>query len=137
MEGFRLTVITQEGTIVDREVLSVTAPGTEGYLGIWHNHAPLATALDAGTLTVKETDGRTGLYAVSGGFLEVSRNVVTLLADSIERSDEIDPSRAQQSVDRALKRLELTTADFDIDRVQRALKRNRLRLKLAERSSTH
>ena len=132
--GFRLTVITQERTVVDREVAAVTAPGTEGYLGIWRNHAPLVTALDAGTLTVRELDGRTELYAVSGGFLEVSRNVVTILADTLESAGEIDPERAKKSVDRALARLTETATEIDQERVQAALKRNRIRLKLAEKA---
>jgi F-type H+-transporting ATPase subunit epsilon len=134
-QGFRLTVITQERTVIDREVAAVTAPGTEGYLGIWRNHAPLVTALDAGTLTVRETDGRTELYAVSGGFLEVSRNVVTVLADTLEHSAEIDPDRAKKSIDRALSRLTDTATELDTERVQAALKRNRMRVKLAERST--
>jgi F-type H+-transporting ATPase subunit epsilon len=134
-QGFRLTVITQERTVIDREVAAVTAPGTEGYLGIWRNHAPLVTGLDAGTLTVRELDGRTELYAVSGGFLEVSRNVVTVLADTLESAGEIDPDRAKKSIDRALARLSETTTEIDQERVQAALKRNRIRMKLADKAA--
>jgi len=132
--GFRLSVITQEETVVDRVVASVTAPGTEGYLGIWRDHAPLVTALMPGTLTVRETDGTTKLFALSGGFLEVSRNVVTILADALELASEIDPERAQRSINRANERLNETATELELGRVQEALKRNQVRLKLAKKS---
>ena len=133
-QGFRLTVITQEKTVLDREVLSVTAPGTEGYLGIWRNHAPLVTGLDAGSLTVREADGRTDIYALSGGFLEVSRNVVTVLADTLELATEIDPKRAERSIQRANERLTAASTELDLERVQATLKRNQMRLRLAKKA---
>ena len=54
---FRLSVITQARTLLTDEVTSVTAPGSEGYLGIWANHAPLVTMLVPGRLTIKDLQG--------------------------------------------------------------------------------
>ena len=130
-KGFRLTVLTQEKTTVDETVSSVTAPGTEGYLGILRDHAPLVTQLMPGKLTVKDLAGNETVYAVSGGFLEVSHNTVTLLADSIERGAEIDLARAEAAEKRARERLAGKDTGIDIDRAEIALKRalNRQRVR--------
>jgi F-type H+-transporting ATPase subunit epsilon len=132
-EGFRLTVITQEKKVIDEQVASVTAPGAEGYLGIWKDHAPLVTALDAGKLSVRKLDDVTDEYALSGGFLEVSKNVVTVLADTIELDNEIDPNRAEKAIERAMERLNTTMTEMDAARVHEALKRNKIRVKLAKK----
>jgi F-type H+-transporting ATPase subunit epsilon len=84
MAEYRLQIITLEKTVFDRQVVSIIAPGSEGYLGVLANHAPLLTALGAGHLTVKETPGREYIYKLAGGFLEVSNNLATILADSLE-----------------------------------------------------
>lgn len=130
---FRLSVITQEKIVVDAEAVSVTAPGSEGYVGIWANHAPLATALDSGTLTVVGTDNVTDEYVIGGGFLEVSNNVVTVLADFIEHAGEIDPEAARKDLQAALEQLEDDHEDLDVSQVHEALKRNKIRLKLAQK----
>ena len=129
---FRLSVITQEKVAIDSDVVSVTAPGSEGYLGIWAHHAPLATALSPGTLSVVRTDGVTDEYALGGGFLEVSNNVVTVLADFIEHQGEIDEASARKDLEAALEDLENGAEDIDVEQVHEALKRNRIRLKLAQ-----
>ena len=130
-KGFRLTVLTQEKTTVDKTVGSIIAPGTEGYLGILRDHAPLVTQLMPGKLTVKDLDGNETVYAVSGGFLEVSHNTVTLLADSLELGVEIDLERAEAAVQRARERLARKQTGIDFDRAEIALKRalNRQRVR--------
>ena len=130
-KGFRLAVLTQEKTTVDETVSSVTAPGTEGYLGILRDHAPLVTQLMPGKLTVKDLNGNETVYAISGGFLEVSHNTVTLLAESIEKGSEIDLARAEEAEKRARERLAKKDTGVDIDRAEVALKRalNRKRIR--------
>ena len=130
---FRLSVITQEKSFIDSDVVSVTAPGSEGYLGIWAHHAALATALDAGTLTVIRTDGVTDEYALTGGFLEVSNNVVTVLADYIEHSGEIDEASARKELEAAMAQLDAEHGELDAEQVQEALKRAKLKVKLARK----
>jgi F-type H+-transporting ATPase subunit epsilon len=129
--GFQLNVITQARILMSGEVHSVTAPGSEGYLGIWANHAPLATALQPGKLTIKDSRGSEAVYAVTGGFLEVSRNVVTLLADAMEPPAEIDVERAEAAAERARKRLAERGPDIDLTRAEAALARALVRLKVA------
>ncbi|MBI4355578.1 MAG: ATP synthase F1 subunit epsilon [Candidatus Omnitrophica bacterium] len=80
--AFQLRVVTDEGTVLDREVVSVVAPGEIGYLGILANHASLLTTLTAGRLTYRTADGTTHQRPVTGGLLEVHQNRVTVLASS-------------------------------------------------------
>ena len=81
---FDLSVLTPTQTLVDEPVQSIVVPGSEGYLGVLAHHAPLITALQPGTLSVRDASGNQREYHVSGGFFEVSNNRAILLADSIE-----------------------------------------------------
>ena len=131
---FKLSVVTPEKTVLEMNVRSIVAPGSEGYLGILSNHAPLITALMPGILSVVDNNDHESLFALSGGFLEVSGNVATILADAIESADDIDVERAEESVKRARERL-MHQADLHVDteRVHASLERAKNRLKLAKR----
>jgi F-type H+-transporting ATPase subunit epsilon len=130
---FKLSVVTPEKTVFEREAVSIIAPGSEGYLGILTNHAPLITALIPGKLTVTDTSGKDTDYALSGGFLEVSHNLVTILADAIETCDGIDIKRAKESESRARERLlHRSSPDIDVSRAEAALARAQNRLRLAQ-----
>ena len=129
--GFRLTVLTEEKAVIDETVDSILVPGTEGYLGVLRNHAALVTALQPGTLTVTPLDRDPEIFAVSGGFVEINRNTATILADTLERPDEIDATRAEQAVARARERLEKKEEGLDTTRAEMALKRALNRVKLA------
>jgi len=83
MADFRLQIVTTERVVYDDTVTSIVVPGGRGYLGVLAHHAPLLTTLGAGELTIRKGQ-QTQLYRISGGFLEVNRNVATLLADSLE-----------------------------------------------------
>jgi F-type H+-transporting ATPase subunit epsilon len=79
---FRLQVFTQEKKVVDELVTSVQAPGADGSFGVLADHAPLIAALGQGDLSITGTTG-TRVLDLSGGFMEVSNNVATILADSL------------------------------------------------------
>jgi F-type H+-transporting ATPase subunit epsilon len=79
---FLLRLVTPQKLLLEAEVSSLQVPGSEGYLGVLAHHAPLITALQEGKLTVKDASGRETAYHVTGGFLEVSDNRATVLADS-------------------------------------------------------
>jgi len=83
--NFRLTIITPEKTIYDSEAISLVAPGEVGYLGILFNHAPLITNLVPGKLEVTNPSGVKNTMHLDGGFMEVFKNSVTILADSVEK----------------------------------------------------
>jgi F-type H+-transporting ATPase subunit epsilon len=129
-----LNVVTPEKVIFEDEVISIVAPGSEGYLGLLTDHAPLITALVPGKLTVKDRDGKERFFCVSGGFLEVSNNVATLLADAAEAAKEIDIERARAALERAEKRLEAKRPEIDLARAQGALSRALNRIKVYEES---
>ena len=69
---FKLSVVTPEKTELEINVRSIVAPGSEGYLGVLSNHAPLITALMPGILSVVDESDRESYYALSGGFLMCS-----------------------------------------------------------------
>ena len=122
--SFKLTVYTPEGPVVEVEATHVFAPGKDGYLGILANHAPLVTSLDVGVLDY--TDAETGdevILAIANGFLEVSKNQVSILADSAEPYDMIDLERCQAALKRAEDRVCIADGSVDILRAQQALKR--------------
>jgi F-type H+-transporting ATPase subunit epsilon len=84
MAEFTFRLVTPQRVVFEGPVLSIQAPGSEGYLGVLAHHAPLITALKAGRLEMRDPSGRVSAYHVGGGFLEVSNNRASVLADSAE-----------------------------------------------------
>ena len=131
---FKLSVVTPEKVVFEQEVRSIIAPGSEGYLGVLTDHAPLLTALQAGKLEVVDSDHRRSEYCLSGGFLEVSGNVATVLADAIETIEGIDVQRAKEAAKRARERLSRRSdRDIDAARAEAALARALNRIKMIPR----
>ena len=130
---FRLTVLTPEKAVLDEDVEYIQVPGMLGYMGILAHHAAIISVLDPGKMTVRDTGGRETLYAVGGGFIEVSDNEAVVLADSMELADAIDVDRALKSADRARQRLAEAARDASIDKaradvaLRRALNRMAIR----------
>jgi len=100
----KLEIVTPEKRVFDAEVDSVTVPTASGEAGIFPNHAPLVSALKPGILSYSQKGGSEKL-AVSGGFVEVSGNKVSILADTAETSDEVDVESARTDRDIAEKAL--------------------------------
>lgn len=141
---FQFRLVTPQRLLVAGEIVSLKAPGSEGYLGVLAHHAPLITSLRPGRLDVRDAGGEHRSYAVSGGFLEVSGNRATVLAETAERSDEIDRTRSEKSLRRAEERLRGGTggdkpgargeaAPIDRDRAQRSVERAKNRLNVVQR----
>ena len=127
-----LEIITGERRLLRQEdVDEVIAPGSMGELGILPNHAQLITSLQPGDLRVKSGGGEEDFF-VSGGFLEVHADQVTVLADAAELGSEIDVERAEDARRRAQQRLE-QVEDADRARAQAALTRSLARLGVVER----
>ena len=132
MAPMRLEIITAEREVYSDDVDVLVAPGSEGELGILPHHAPLMTALQPGEIRVRK-DGEEVFMAVSSGFLEVMDNKVTILADTAERSDEIDEARVQEALKRAEERIQMHSSDMDLERAVASLRRSQARLKVAQR----
>ncbi len=130
-ESFQLTILTPVRTLLDERVESVVAPGAEGYLGVLANHAPLITSLNPGKLTVRLANGETRIFALSGGFLEVSANRAVVLADAMEEPAQIDVERARRAAERARERLRDLYGKWDVERAEAALARALNRMKVA------
>lgn len=132
MAKLRLDIVTAERAVYSDDVDMVIAPGTEGELGILPRHAPLLTGLQVGELRIKK-EGREELFAIGGGFMEVRPDRVIVLADTAESSAEIDVERAEAARQRAER---LLTEGLPAERragVEAALRRSRIRLKVARR----
>ena len=129
-KAFQLEIITPNKVVFNDEATSLTAPGVEGGFQILYNHAPFLSALDIGEIKVKDKTGADILYATSGGFVEVNNNHVVVLADTAEKSSEIDIERAKAAKVRAEERLRTKEDIVDEARARTALLRadNRLRL---------
>src|SRR5918997_2718120 len=95
-----LEIVTAERTVLSDDVDQINAPGAAGRMGVLPRHEPLLTSLIPGELTIIK-NGQTTPFAVSGGFMEVLPDRVTILADTAERADEIDEERAEAARRRA------------------------------------
>ena len=132
MSTMQLEIITAEQQMYSDEVELLVAPGIEGQLGILPHHAPLMTALQPGEILIRK-DGDETVFAVTGGFMEVMGNKVTILADACERSEEIDEQRAQEAVDRANERIGSQESDMQLEQVVASLRRAQMRLNVVRR----
>jgi F-type H+-transporting ATPase subunit epsilon len=132
MPTLRVDIVTAERLVFSDDVNMVIAPGIEGQLGILPHHAPLMTMLQPGELIIKK-NGEEIFMAVSGGFLEVRPDRVIILADTAERSEEINAARAEEAKRRAEEQLRTRPPDMDIAQTEAALRRSLVRLKVAER----
>jgi len=129
---FRLEVVTAERMVFSDDVNMIVAWGTEGQLGILPHHAPLMTMLRPGDLLIRK-DNEEEYLAISGGFLEVRPDKVVILADSCERAEEIDVSRAEAAKRRAEEMLKGRPPEVDAAAAEAALRRSLARLKVAEK----
>ena len=131
MPAFALEVVTPERVAYSGQVASLQAPGSEGSFGVLAGHVPLLTSLQIGRLRFVEEDGNEVQMAISGGFVEVGREQVAVLAETAERVEEIDVERAESARQRAEERLARAQEEqIDVARAQAALARaiNRIRV---------
>ena len=127
----RVEVVTAERKLYSGEADAVQAPGLEGQLGILPRHAALLTTLSPGALSIKLAGAEETIF-VSGGFLEVSNNNVTVLADAAEHAEDIDQARAEEARRRAQERLAQTQSNVERAQLQAQLQRAINRLRVAE-----
>ena len=129
--AFKLEIVTPQRTVFKGDVQSISAPGALGGFQVLVNHAPLMSSLRIGEVKVVDPDGSQTVFATSGGFVEVRKNVVTLLAETAESAEEIDVKRAKEAQDRSKERIKNRTAEVDVDRARLSLLRALNRLKIA------
>lgn len=132
MATFTLSIVTPEHVLLEEEVESIVVPGAQGYLGVLAQHAPLITPIMPGRLTMRKSSAVEIVMAIAGGFLEVSNNRATVLADAVEYADEINLKRANQSLKRAQQRVFERDEGFDFDRAVAAIRRAENRVRIFE-----
>lgn len=128
MAGLRLEVVTPQRTVLTTDADSVIVPGAQGRLGFLKGHAPIVAGLTVGLVEYGEVNQTKNVVAITGGFVELSGDKVSILADAAEAADEIDVVRAQAAKERAERRLRERQANIDRARAEAALSRavNRL-----------
>jgi F-type H+-transporting ATPase subunit epsilon len=128
-------IVTAQQTIFDGEAETVLAPGSEGQLGILPRHAPLLTTLQPGVVRIK-VGGAEEAMSVGGGFLQVARDQVLILADTAERAEEVDEARAEEGRRRARETLaESVTGGqrLQAETARLAIRREEARIHVARR----
>ncbi|WP_163882706.1 F0F1 ATP synthase subunit epsilon [Paenibacillus favisporus] len=133
MSTFLLEIVTPDHVAYSGEVDSLVVRGVEGELGILPNHIPLVTPLRVAPIVV--TSGKkTTEIAVNGGFVEVRKDKVVVLAESAELPEEIDVERARAAKERAERRLAAGKQDeIDFRRAEMALQKAINRINVAGR----
>jgi F-type H+-transporting ATPase subunit epsilon len=129
---FQLDIIASDHVFYKGECEMLIFPGLDGEHGIMANHEPLVTCLSAGELRFR-VDGQWQYAAVSDGFVEITQKYVVLLADTVERPDEIDINRATEAKLRAEEKLRQEQSIKEYYHTQAELTRAMNRLKVTKR----
>ncbi len=128
----RYEIVSQDRAVAEGEADIVVAPGSEGVMGILPHHAPLLTSLKPGELIVRR-QGVERVFAISGGFMEVRPDIVTVLADAAEAADEIDVARAEAARARAEAAIKAGVPPEMFGTLELELRKANLRLSVARR----
>lgn len=121
MATFQCDIVSAETEIFSGRVQQLSATGTIGELGIMPGHAPLLTGIRPGPLRLTLENGDEDVFFASGGFLEVQPGIVTVLADTALRADDIDEAAAKSAQEHAEKELSDQRADLDLAAAAAAL----------------
>ena len=134
-DKIQLEIVTPERRLLDEPVDMVTVPGLNGELGILPGHTPLISQLKTGVLTYVQ-DGKNSQLHVSGGFVEVRDDRVSVLAVIAERPEEIDVASARASREKLEKQLSgWSGSEEDLEIARTELARSEVRLQLASSRS--
>ncbi len=125
-----LEIVTPQGLVFSSEVDEVTASGSEGEFGVLPGHVPFITTLKIGMLTCKKGNEKL-IFFVNWGYAEIGPDKVIVLADSAEKSDEIDVERAREAMKRAEELLK-KAEDVDFARAESAVERSVTRIQISE-----
>jgi F-type H+-transporting ATPase subunit epsilon len=138
-DSIELIIVTPERQLLRESVVEVSLPGADGCLGILPGHAPLITELGIGEMTYQtKGGGESGPLAIMSGFAEVLGDRVTVLAETAERPEEIDVSRAEQAKKRAEERIAAAANDPNVDwgRAAIALQRSLIRIQVSRKQQS-
>lgn len=131
MKTVNVNIVTPDGPVYESAVEMVSTKAQSGELGILPGHIPMVAPLEIGAVRLKK-EGRTELVAVTGGFLEVRPEQVTILAQAAEPAPDIDIDRAKEAKQRAERLLQAQQDNVDFKRAELALRRAMNRIDVYE-----
>ena len=139
MNSLHLKLVTPERSVLEMETAAVTLPIADGDVTILPGHESYIGALKPGEIIVHRADDLTESLAVSGGFVEFDNGILSILADTAERADEIDIERAIAARARAeaIKTQEVTMGEEEYARVAAALEKEMARIKVGRKHRSH
>lgn len=132
MSTFLVEIVTPERKVYEETANMVSVKGIEGELGILPNHIPLVTPLRIAPVTIKRGNV-VDVVAVNGGFIEVRKDKVVILAESAELAKDIDVERAEAAKQRAEQRLAAKRDEYDFRRAELSMQRAMNRLNVKQR----
>lgn len=109
-------IVSAEEALFSGLVELVVATGSQGELGITFGHAPLLTDLKPGPVRIVKQNGEEEIYYLSGGFLEVQPNLISILSDTAVRADDLDEAAALEAKKQAEQELSNQSGEFDYSR---------------------
>lgn len=127
-----LEIITPEKVVYSGEADEVLVPTPNGEIGILPHHVHFMSKIVEGELTIKK-GGRESFLAITGGFVEVTNNKVTILADYAVRSEDLEIAKVQEAKKRAEKLLAEKVSEQDYAEIEASLRKTLLELKVAEK----
>lgn len=138
MKTLHVKLVTPERTLLDSEVNEVTLPIADGEVTILPEHVPYIGAIKAGEALLKTTDGKTEVVAISGGFVEFDNDVLTILADTAERAEDIDIARAEEAKKRAedLRHQAVDMSEEEYARLAAVIEKEFTRIKVARKHAS-
>ncbi|MCK4540195.1 ATP synthase F1 subunit epsilon [Candidatus Parcubacteria bacterium] len=99
----KFEIVTPERVVLKEQVVQITVPTKQGEITVLPNHIPLVASLMPGVIEIIREDGNSEIMSVSGGFIEVLKDKVVILADTAEMAEEIDMTRVEEARERAEK----------------------------------
>ena len=133
MPTIHVDIVSAEGEIYSGDAAMVFAPARMGELGIAPRHAPLLTALKPGEVRVEDPEGKEHFFYITGGMLEIQPHLVTVLADTALRGDQLDEAAALSARDEAARALEGISEETDLARAQAELAEAEARYRAAQK----
>ena len=135
MKLLDVEIVTAEKTIFSGQASLILVPGIEGELGILSSHAPIITELYPGEVLIRNEQEELSLV-LSGGFVEVFNDKVTILADAAERTNEINIEKAKEAIQKAEKIVDSKGSDIDIQKALFVIRASKAQLRIANRRRT-
>jgi F-type H+-transporting ATPase subunit epsilon len=133
MATIQVDIVSAEGEIFSGNANRVYAPARMGEVGIAPRHAPLLTALKPGEVRVEDPDGKEHFFYITGGMLEIQPHLVTVLADTAMRGDQLDESAALAAKQQAEEALKGVSGETDLARAQAELAEAEARFRAAQK----